>query len=77
MTIQKESKSENAAFHSQAITFTPRSAEDHMIEIKFNGITVPGSPFRCKIIDASRVSASGEERVPVNKVGLKDRRCIC
>jgi filamin len=64
-----QTTAESLGNNRYAITFTPRTTEDHMIDIKFNGIPVPGGPFRCKIIDASRVVATGDglERVPVNK----------
>ncbi|OQV23312.1 Filamin-B [Hypsibius exemplaris] len=65
-----QTTAESLGNNRYAITFTPRSTEDHMIDIKFNGFPVPGGPFRCKIIDASRVTATGEERVPVNKVAF-------
>ncbi|XP_046654649.1 filamin-C-like isoform X2 [Daphnia pulicaria] len=40
------------------VSFTPEIAKIHTIEIKFNGETVPGCPFVCKIADTSRVSVS-------------------
>ena len=37
--------------------------------VKFNGEDVPGSPFHCVVLDASRVTASGDglEKVPVGR----------
>ncbi|XP_054168385.1 filamin-C-like [Oppia nitens] len=46
-----------------AITFVPKDREDHNIDIKFNGEPVPGSPFTCTVLDASKVS--------INKEGLE------
>lgn len=65
-----QTSAESLGNNRYSITFTPRTTEDHLIDIKFNGLAVPGNPFRCKIMDASRVIASGDglERVPVNKL---------
>lgn len=67
-----QTTAESLGNNRYAITFTPRTVETHIIDLKFNGITVPGGPFRCNIIDASRVVATGDglERVPVNKPAL-------
>ncbi|KAK2719655.1 hypothetical protein QYM36_005214 [Artemia franciscana] len=40
------------------VSFTPDHPRLHTIDIKFNGETVPGCPFKCKILDTSRVSVS-------------------
>ena len=36
--------------HTYAISFTPRDALNHTVELRFNGRDVPGSPFICKVI---------------------------
>ena len=40
-----------------------------MVELKFNGENVPGSPFKCSVVDAARVNLTGDglEKVPVAK----------
>ncbi|CAG2102208.1 unnamed protein product, partial [Medioppia subpectinata] len=50
-----------------AITFVPKDTEDHNIDIKFNGEAVPGSPFTCSVLDASKVTINrdGLEKVAV------------
>ncbi|CAL1298214.1 unnamed protein product, partial [Larinioides sclopetarius] len=52
-----------------AISFTPQDAKRHLIDLKFNGETVPGSPFECHILDSSKVKVKGDglERVPVDR----------
>ncbi|GIY41276.1 filamin-A [Caerostris darwini] len=52
-----------------AISFTPLEAKRHIIDLKFNGETVPGSPFECHVIDSSKVKIKGDgiERVPINR----------
>lgn len=35
--------------HTYAISFTPREAQNHTVELRFNGQDVPGSPFTCKV----------------------------
>lgn len=35
--------------HTYAISFTPRDAQNHTVELRFNGQDVPGSPFICKV----------------------------
>lgn len=35
--------------HTYAISFTPREAQSHTVELRFNGQDVPGSPFTCKV----------------------------
>ncbi|KAK4318530.1 hypothetical protein Pmani_010471 [Petrolisthes manimaculis] len=51
-----------------AISFTPKEAKPHVVELKFNGENVPGSPFYCKVVDVSRVTmvGAGLEKVPVD-----------
>lgn len=51
-----------------AISFVPKDAETHFIEIRFNGEQILGSPFICNVIDASKMLIEKEtlERIPVN-----------
>lgn len=37
--------------HSYAISFTPREAQNHTVDLRFNAQDVPGSPF---IVDVSK-----------------------
>ena len=55
--------------HTYAISFVPKEAKPHIVELKFNGENVPGSPFKCTVVDAARVTLTGEglEKVPVDK----------
>ncbi len=46
--------------HTYAISFVPKEAKPHVVELKFNGENVPGSPFRCAIVDAAKVNLSGD-----------------
>lgn len=41
--------------HTYAISFTPKNPMVHIVELKFNGEDVPGSPFMCEIIDSAKV----------------------
>lgn len=52
-----------------AITFTPKDIKRHIIDLKFNGEVVPGSPFECQIIDYTKIKVKGEgiERVPIQQ----------
>lgn len=52
-----------------AISFVPKDAETHFIEIRFNGEQILGSPFICNVIDASKMMIQREalERIPVNQ----------
>lgn len=43
--------------HTYAISFTPREAQNHTVELRFNGQDVPGSPFTCKVSAAARIVA--------------------
>lgn len=43
--------------HTYAISFTPRDAQNHTVELRFNGQDVPGSPFICKVLAAARILA--------------------
>ena len=53
--------------HVYAISFTPKDAKPHVVELRFNGESVPGSPFTCEVVDVSRVTVTGAglEKVPV------------
>ena len=55
--------------HTYAISFVPKEAKAHVVELKFNGENVPGSPFKCAVVDAARVNLTGDglEKVPVGK----------
>ncbi|XP_062543155.1 filamin-C isoform X1 [Armigeres subalbatus] len=44
--------------HTYAISFTPREAQNHTVELRFNGQDVPGSPFTCKVSPAARIVTS-------------------
>ncbi|XP_046393064.1 filamin-A isoform X2 [Ischnura elegans] len=57
--------------HTYAISFTPREATPHAVQLRFNGEDVPGSPFTCEVLEAARVTWSGGsplEKVPVGRV---------
>ncbi len=41
--------------HTYAISFVPKESKPHIVELKFNGENVPGSPFKCAIADAAKV----------------------
>lgn len=43
--------------HTYAISFTPREATTHSVDLRFNGQDVPGSPFKCMVAPAARVLA--------------------
>lgn len=53
-----------------AISFVPKDAETHFIEIRFNGEPISGSPFICNVIDASKmvIKKEGLDRIPVQSV---------
>jgi len=46
--------------HTYAISFVPKEPKPHVVELKFNGENVPGSPFRCAVVDAAKVNLSGD-----------------
>ena len=49
-----------------AISFNPKDARPpHIVELKFNGERVPGSPFKCMVVDAAKVNLSREGLVKV------------
>lgn len=52
-----------------SIHFTPTEAEEHAIDVRFNGNHVPGSPFGCPVLDLSKLKLVGDpiERVPVRR----------
>ncbi|KAG8237581.1 hypothetical protein J437_LFUL003305, partial [Ladona fulva] len=57
--------------HTYAISFTPREASPHAVQLRFNGEDVPGSPFTCEVMEAARVvwcGGSPLEKVPVGRV---------
>ncbi|KAB0797522.1 hypothetical protein PPYR_08515 [Photinus pyralis] len=43
--------------HTYAISFTPREATTHSVDLRFNGQDVPGSPFKCNVAPAARIIA--------------------
>lgn len=43
--------------HTYAISFTPREAAPHSVDLRFNGQDVPGSPFQCNVAPAARIIA--------------------
>lgn len=55
--------------HTYAISFTPKEPKPHEVELKFNGESVPGSPFVCQVIDSRQVRVSGDglEKVAINR----------
>jgi len=54
--------------HTYAISFTPRQATPHTVDLKFNGKNVPGSPFTCNVSDVGRVLTLAEDKISVGKV---------
>jgi filamin len=46
----------NAKFR---VNFRPQEAAPHTLSVRFNGESVPGSPFTCKVTDASSIVVSG------------------
>jgi len=46
----------NAKFR---VNFRPHEAAPHTLSIRFNGESVPGSPFMCKVTDANQISVTG------------------
>ncbi|XP_005177800.1 filamin-C isoform X2 [Musca domestica] len=43
--------------HTYAISFTPREAQNHTVELRFNSQDVPGSPFTCRVSAAARIQS--------------------
>lgn len=43
--------------HTYAISFTPRDATVHSVDLRFNGQDVPGSPFKCSVSPAAKILA--------------------
>nr|XP_023019236.1 filamin-C isoform X2 [Leptinotarsa decemlineata] len=41
--------------HTYAISFTPREATEHSVDLRFNGQDVPGSPFKCNVSPAAKI----------------------
>ncbi|XP_014240191.1 filamin-A isoform X2 [Cimex lectularius] len=54
--------------HIYAISFTPRQAIVHTVDLKFNGNNVPGSPFSCNISDVGKVFPPSEDKISVGKI---------
>ncbi|XP_072156699.1 filamin-B isoform X2 [Bemisia tabaci] len=53
--------------HTYAISFTPRQAMLHCVDLHFNHEPVPGSPFLCNVIEAAKIIMLGEDKVSVDK----------
>lgn len=66
---QVPSSAQAQSKHILAITFTPREAKAHTIDIRFNGEPVEGSPFTCLVSDIRKVMVSGDglEKVPIGR----------
>lgn len=55
--------------HTYAISFTPREAVPHSVDLRFNGQDVPGSPFKCIVAPAARIIApEALDKVSVGRV---------
>ncbi|XP_032307117.1 filamin-C isoform X2 [Drosophila ananassae] len=55
--------------HTYAISFTPREAESHTVELRFNSQDVPGSPFTCRVAAAARIqSPESMDKVSVGRL---------
>lgn len=55
--------------HTYAISFTPREAVPHSVDLRFNGQDVPGSPFKCVVAPAARIIApEALDKVSVGRV---------
>lgn len=55
--------------HTYAISFTPREATPHTVDLRFNGQDVPGSPFKCNVAPAARLLAADVlDKVSVGRV---------
>ncbi|XP_014668916.1 PREDICTED: filamin-A-like [Priapulus caudatus] len=59
----------NARFR---VSFKPVERKPHSVNVRFNGVPVPGSPFRCDVIDSSGITAMGDglRRTPVGKSAM-------
>ncbi|XP_057668388.1 filamin-A isoform X2 [Diorhabda carinulata] len=54
--------------HTYAISFTPREATVHSVDLRFNGQDVPGSPFKCSVSPSARIlSLETLDKVSVGK----------
>lgn len=54
--------------HTYAISFTPRDATPHSVDLRFNGQDVPGSPFKCTVAPAARIiSPESLDKVSVGR----------
>ncbi|KAK6644516.1 hypothetical protein RUM43_000783 [Polyplax serrata] len=56
--------------HIYAISFTPREADLHTVDLKFNSEHLPGSPFTCEVTDAAKIvmPSDGMEKVAVGRL---------
>lgn len=41
------------------VTFVPQSNEDHYVNITFNDMSVPGSPFHCSVVESTQYVQTG------------------
>lgn len=54
--------------HTYAISFTPREATVHSVDLRFNGQDVPGSPFKCNVSPAAKIlSLETLDKISVGK----------
>ncbi|XP_049822488.1 filamin-C isoform X2 [Aethina tumida] len=54
--------------HTYAISFTPREATIHSVDLRFNGQDVPGSPFKCNVAPAAKIiTPEALDKVSVGK----------
>ncbi|KAK3589648.1 hypothetical protein CHS0354_015146 [Potamilus streckersoni] len=53
-------KVQNHGKYRFTASFTPNVAEPHMVEMKFNSVSVVGSPWNISVVDLDKFTASGE-----------------
>ncbi|CAH1781771.1 unnamed protein product [Owenia fusiformis] len=56
------------------VQFVPQEAKTHFVDMKFNGILLPASPWNVNVTDATKVVATGSglEIIPIKKVATFD-----
>ncbi|VDM51634.1 unnamed protein product [Angiostrongylus costaricensis] len=47
------------------VSFTPQEAKEHVISVRFNGVSVPGSPMKCMVEKVSSTMATPTVTSPV------------
>ncbi|KAE9413648.1 hypothetical protein Angca_008647 [Angiostrongylus cantonensis] len=47
------------------VSFTPQEAKEHVISVRFNGVSVPGSPMKCMVEKASSTAVTPAVTSPV------------